>query len=160
MTEIHFEREPGQRTDVPQLAPPKEFLAAAVLMVACVIWLAVAATRFDKGRFDIPDGKALASRALTFADGEDHGIVVRDGSTGAIIKTVAPNTEQFLRGAIRGLAGRRRTMHKPADTPFTLTQWDDGRLTLDDPATGERIAVSSFGPTQVDSFRALLLTGK
>ena len=67
-------------------------------------------------------------------------------------------TNGFIRGALRALAGgRRRAGHSPS-APFLLTAWDDGRLTIEDPTTGERIAVSSFGPTQVQSFLALLDT--
>jgi hypothetical protein len=33
-----------------------------------------------------------------------------------------------------------------------LTRWSDGRLTLDDSVTRMHVAVSAFGPTQVESF--------
>jgi putative photosynthetic complex assembly protein len=160
MTQIHFEAEPGQKSAMPNLAPPRQFLVFALFMAAAAIWLAVSATRFGAGRFDEPDGKILASRSLVFTDAPDGGILVYDGNTSAKVTEVAPNTNQFLRGAIRGLARSRRAIKASADAPFVLTQFEDGRLTLDDPATGERVAISSFGPTQVDSFRALLLAGK
>ena len=160
MTQIHFEAEPGQKTAMHNLAPPRQLLVFALIMAAAAIWLAVAATRFGKGKFEEPDGKILASRSLVFSDAPDGGILVYDGNTNAKLTEVAPNTNQFLRGAIRGLARSRRAIKASPNAAFVLTQLEDGRLMLDDPATGERIAISSFGPTQIESFRSLLLIGK
>jgi putative photosynthetic complex assembly protein len=158
--EIQFEREPGQTSDIPNMSPPKSFLVLAILLIACTFWAAVAATRFGEGKFDVPDGQIVASRSLSFNDAPDGGILVYDYNAGTLASKIEPNTNQFMRGAIRGLARSRRAMQIKATAPFVLTQWDDGRLTLDDPSTGERVAVSSFGPTQIESFRALLLAGK
>jgi hypothetical protein len=57
---------------------------------------------------------------------------------------------------LRGLADRRRRGNLSAEAPFVLTAWDDGRVTIEDPLTKQRIAVSSFGPTQVKNFVGLL----
>jgi putative photosynthetic complex assembly protein len=67
-------------------------------------------------------------------------------------------TNGFVRGALRALASGRRRAGHAATAPFLLSAWDDGRVTIEDPTTGQRIAVSSFGPTQVASFLALLDT--
>jgi putative photosynthetic complex assembly protein len=160
MTQIHFEYEPGQKSHIPNLAPPRQFLAFGLVMIATALWLAVSATRFGQGRFDEPDGKAVASRSLVFTDAPDGGITVTDGNSQQVVTEVAPNTNQFLRGAIRGLARSRRAVNASPKAAFILTQYEDGRLMLDDPITGERVAVSSFGPTQIESFRALLLADK
>lgn len=156
MAEIHFEPEPGSTSAMPQLAPPKPVLRVAVVMVALVFTLAVLATRFGIGKAADVYADPVAQRALAFSDAPDGGIVVRDGATGAVALTLPQGTNGFLRGALRGLADRRRTAGKPYDAPFLLTAWGDGRVTLEDPSTGQRVAVSSFGPTQVKSFVALL----
>jgi putative photosynthetic complex assembly protein len=46
------------------------------------------------------------------------------------------------------------------DLPFRLTHWSDGRLTLEDAATGRRIELESFGPTNMQAFASLLAAGK
>src|SRR5690606_3723935 len=85
-----------------------------------------------------------------------RSILVRDDATGEVALTLPAGTNGFLRGALRAMADRRRIAQKLPDAPFLLTAWGDGRVTIEDPETGERVAVSSFGPTQVRSFVALL----
>lgn len=156
MAEIHFEPEPGSTSAMPQITPPKPILRVAVAMVVLTFALAILATRFGIGKAADVYENPVAQRALSFADAPDGGILVHDGSSGELALTLPPGTNGFLRGALRALADRRRIAEKPSDAPFLLTAWQDGRVTLDDPETGERVAVSSFGPTQVKSFVALL----
>lgn len=156
MAEIHFEPEPGATSAMHQITPPKPVLRVAVVLVALVFTLAVLATRFGIGKAADVYRDPVAQRALSFADAPDGGIIVRDGATGAVALTLPQGTNGFLRGALRSLADRRRTAGKPYDAPFLLTAWGDGRVTLEDTSTGQRVAVSSFGPTQVRSFVNLL----
>lgn len=156
MAEIHFEPEPGSKSAMQQLTPPKPMLRVAIAMIAMVFTMAILATQF--GIFKSPDiyEDPVAQRALSFDDATDGGILVKDGLTGEVALTLPPGTNGFLRGALRSMADRRRVAKKSQEAPFLLTAWGDGRITIDDPETGERIAVSSFGPTQVRSFVALL----
>lgn len=156
MAEIHFEPEPGSTSAMPQITPPRPILRVAVAMVVLTFALAILATRFGIGKAADVYENPVAQRALSFDDAPDGGILVKDGGSGELALTLPPGTNGFLRGALRALADRRRIAEKPADAPFLLTAWQDGRVTLDDPETGERVAVSSFGPTQVKSFVALL----
>lgn len=154
--EIHFEPEPGSTSAMPNITPPKPALRVAVAMVVLTFTMAFLASQF--GIFKSPDvyENPVAQRALSFADASDGGILVRDGATGDTALTLPAGTNGFLRGALRAMADRRRVAGKSNDAPFLLTAWGDGRVTIEDPETGERIAVSSFGPTQVKSFVALL----
>ncbi len=154
--EIHFEPEPGAKSAMQDLTPPKPMLRVAVVMVALTFTLAISASQFGIGKSADTYGAPVAQRALAFADAPDGGIIVRDGETGAVALTLPQGTNGFLRGALRGLADRRRTARLSHEAPFLLTAWDDGRITLEDPLTRQRVAVSSFGPTQVRSFVALL----
>lgn len=156
MAEIHFEPEPGAKDAMPNLAPPKPMLRVAVVMITLVFTLAVLATRFGIGKAADVYESPVAQRSLSFEDTEDGGILVRDGETREVALTLPNGTNGFLRGALRAMADRRRVAEYPYDSPFLLTAWDDGRVTIEDPLTGQRIAVSSFGPTQVKSFVALL----
>jgi putative photosynthetic complex assembly protein len=65
-------------------------------------------------------------------------------------------TNGFVRAAIRGLARQRHKRDIGAEPPFVLTRWDDGRHSLEDTATGERIYLEAFGSTQVQTFAELL----
>ncbi len=155
-TEIHFEAEPGARSAMPQITPPKPVLRMAVAIAGLTLTLAVLASQFGIGKSADRYGTPVAQRALRFADAPDGGILVYDGSSREVAMTLPQGTNGFLRGALRGLADRRRRGHLSSDAPFLLTAWDDGRVTIEDPLTQQRIAVSSFGPTQVKHFVALL----
>ncbi len=154
--EIHFEPEPGSTSAMPNITPPKPALRVAVAMVILTLTVATLASQF--GIFKSADvyENPVAQRPLMFEDAPDGGILVRDGETGATALSLPPGTNGFLRGALRAMADRRRKAGKSHDAPFVLTAWGDGRVTIEDPQTDERIAVSSFGPTQVRSFVALL----
>ena len=62
----------------------------------------------------------------------------------------------FLRGALRALARERRVRGLGSEQPFQLIARTDGRLTLADPATGQRIDLESFGPVNAGAFAVLL----
>jgi putative photosynthetic complex assembly protein len=155
-TEIHFEPEPGSSSAMPQLTPPKPILRVAVIVVLATFTLAVLASQFGIGKSRDEYGAPVAQRSLSFDDAPDGGILVTDGVTGELALTLPSGTNGFLRGSLRALADRRRIAQLSQEAPFMLTAWEDGRVTLDDPLTKQRIAVSSFGPTQVKSFVALL----
>lgn len=154
--EIHFEAEPGSASAMPQITPPKAFLRAAVAMATLTLVVAFLSARLGIGRSADTYGTPVVQRALRFADARDGGIVVTDAASGRLATTLPSGTNGFVRGALRALAAGRRRAGGSAAAPFLLTAWDDGRVTLEDPVTGQRIAVSSFGPTQVASFVALL----
>jgi putative photosynthetic complex assembly protein len=154
--EIHFEAEPGATSAMPQITPPRPILRVAVAMIVLVFTMAILATRFGIGKSADVYANVVAQRSLVFEDAADGGILVKDGETGEVALTLPSGTNGFLRGALRAMADRRRIGEKPYDAPFVLSAWQDGRVTIEDPQTGQRIAVSSFGPTQVKSFVSLL----
>jgi putative photosynthetic complex assembly protein len=101
-------------------------------------------------------GGPLVSRALTFEDRADGAVLVRNGETGALVTTLEPGSNHFLRGALRALTRERRKDSIGRATPFQLIAWQDGALTLEDPATGQTVAIDAFGDTQKAVFVKLL----
>jgi putative photosynthetic complex assembly protein len=57
---------------------------------------------------------------------------------------------------LRAMARERRKQGLGAEPAFELIARADGRLTLSDPATGERVDLESFGPTNAGVFARLL----
>ncbi len=107
-----------------------------------------------------PTAPAVASRDLLFRDRPDGGVAVFDaGHPSAPISIIAPETNGFLRATMRGLARQRLRQDADREVPFRLTQWEDGRLTLEDPTTGRRVEMEAFGITNEEAF-ARLLTAK
>lgn len=105
-----------------------------------------------------PDQLAAAvlnERLLRFEDRSNGGVAVIDGSTGKLLTTMT-GEQGFLRGAIRALARERASRKLGSEQPFQLISRTDGRLTLFDPATGQRIDLESFGPTNAGVFASFL----
>jgi putative photosynthetic complex assembly protein len=53
---------------------------------------------------------------------------------------------------MRGLAQERLRDGIGSETPFTLTHWDDGTMSLADKTTGREIQLDAFGPTNSGAF--------
>ena len=99
----------------------------------------------------------VKTRTLRFLDEADRGVRIEDVGTGATASIIVPGQQTgFIRGVMRGLA-RERKMHGIGSAPpFTLTQWNDGELSLTDTATGRSIELNAFGTTNRAAFAALL----
>lgn len=101
-----------------------------------------------------PDQRLAAptlERSLRFEDQSDHGVRVSDGNTGQTL-TVLYGEQGFVRGALRALSRERHARGIGSAPPFNLVARTDGRITLMDPATGQRIDLESFGPTNTAEF--------
>ena len=101
-----------------------------------------------------PDQKAAAptlQRSLVFQDHKDGGVRVEDGVTGETL-TVLHGEQGFVRGALRALSRERYSRGIGSAAPFELIARVDGRVTLFDPSTGQRVDLESFGPSNVAEF--------
>ena len=133
---------------------PRGLLAAAAALVL-VSLVSVATVRLSGIEIRSPDASPVLTRSLRFEDRADGSIAVIDGKSGAEIERVQ-GEGGFLRGALRALARERRLRDLGPEAAFELVGRADGRLTLLDPATGSRIDLDSFGPTNAGSFVRLL----
>ena len=105
-----------------------------------------------------PDQLAAAptvQRSLLFQDQKDGGVLVADGLTGEKL-TVLYGEQGFVRGALRALTRERYSRGIGSDKPFGLVARVDGRVTLMDPSTGQRVDLESFGPTNTAEFSRFL----
>lgn len=153
---IHFEPEPGARAGAPPMTVPKPALIMAGTLIVFVIILAASARIFGFGAFRESASTVLVQRDLHFADAANGGIVVTDATTNTQSALLEPGTNGFLRGALRALTRERALAGIGKAQPFRLVRYTDGRLVLLDPATSHHITITSFGPTQVESFDKLL----
>lgn len=98
----------------------------------------------------------LATRDIRFEDRADGAVLVRDARSGAVVETLQPGAEGFMRGGMRGLARQRMIAGVSPTSPFRLSAWPDGRLTLQDAATGNTMELHAFGRTNAEAFLRLL----
>jgi putative photosynthetic complex assembly protein len=138
---------------------PRAPLIAAALLVTMSI-AAVGAARYAQvDTAQVGPSPALVSRELRFEDRPDGSVAVRDARSNAQIDTLAPGADNFVRGTLRSLARERRLRSVTQDPPFQLTAHADGRLTLQDPATGTVLELAAFGVTNTGAFARFLEGG-
>jgi hypothetical protein len=105
-----------------------------------------------------PDQRAAATamqRSLSFQDQGDGSVLVTDGKTGEKLTSLY-GEQGFVRGALRALARERHSRGIGSAPPFDLVAHVDGRITLMDPSTGQRVDLESFGATNVAEFSRFL----
>lgn len=130
---------------------PLFFLAGLVLATV----VGVTAVRVSGVQIREPDAATISSRLLRFEDGAQGSVRVVDVSSGQTLQQFH-GEQGFLRGALRALARERRMRDMGPMLPFELNARADGRLTLVDTATGARLDLESFGPTNAAVFAQLL----
>jgi putative photosynthetic complex assembly protein len=139
---------------------PRGVLVGAGALIALTVAAAAAARVSGIGTTEPPVSAPVESRELRFEDRDDGAVAVYEAADGATVDVLAPGTNGFVRGVMRGLARERKRQEIGQQPPFRLTRWADGRLTLDDTATGRRIELAAFGPTNTGAFARLLHAGE
>lgn len=139
----------------PERFPRSILIAVGAAMVMSI--LAAAAGRMWGETYSKPTAPAVASRELLFRDMPDGGVAIYDArDQAAPISVAAPQTNGFLRAAMRTLASQRKRMEADREVPFRLTRYADGRLTLEDPTTHRIVEMEAFGADNEKVFAALL----
>lgn len=159
MTEIFVEPEPGTSADSTIKVPRLPLIGAAILAVLAYT-MAVSARVYGVGASNEGVSIPMVERSIRFTTEQDGSLTVLDVNTGRDIVHLTSDHNGFLFGALRGIAYKRSIAKVAPETPFALTRWQNGKITLDDPTTGMHIAVNSFGPTQVASFEQLFAEEK
>jgi len=142
-------------TTAPDFNGLPRWAPAALGALLLAVLLAVAAVRWLHVPIHSPDASAVLVRSLRFEDRPDGSVAVIDARSGRQIESVQGEAG-FLRGSLRALARERRKRSLGSEVAFELIGRADGRLTLSDPATGERIDLESFGPTNAGVYARLL----
>ncbi len=150
-----------QTTTAP--ARPTSSMTAPLVAIAVVVLgtMAYVFLKPERG-VDVPTTIAgskvavVTTRDIRFEDQLDGGIEVRDANTNAVIERVAPETNGFMRGAVRSLVRERKRSNIGADKPFSIVALADARLVLRDNVTDHEIDLASFGSTNAEVFSKLL----
>jgi putative photosynthetic complex assembly protein len=128
-------------------------------VVLLAVLVAVGLARWSGLDPRTPDAAVQWQRALQFDDLPDGDIAVLDAKTQQTVARFS-GEQGFLRSTLRALVRERHREKIGADAPFLLIGRTDGRLTLLDPATQQRIDLESFGPSNAAVFAGLRLAGQ
>ena len=145
--------EPSAITGLPHL-PLLAAGAFALLTLVAVTLVQITGV----GAIRVPDAAEVSVREFRFEDRANGSIVILDARDNHLVETVAPESNGFLRGTMRGLARERKRHGVGPELAFRLVGRADGRLTLHDPGTGRRVDLESFGPTNAAVFAKLMAT--
>lgn len=142
---------------------PREVLIGAAALLCCVLALTGAVSWGYLPQSANPElSRAAANvapaieRSLRFADREDGAVVVSDAVSGEVVKVIGFGQEGFTRATLRRLAKLRTKAGIGPEQPFVLTKWENGALSLTDPATGENAELQGYGPDHTANFESLL----
>ena len=137
---------------------PKAALIAVGAMLAVTLagTAAVRLARVSAPAAPITAPAAVAAVDLRFADQADGSIRVSDDRSGALVATLAPDTNGFVRGVMRGMARDRMSRHIGQAPPFRLSRDAGGKLWLQDTATSRLIDLEAFGSGNREAFAVFL----
>jgi putative photosynthetic complex assembly protein len=125
--------------------------------VVLVTLVAVATARLAGYRPAPPAaGAVVASADLRFEDAAAGVVRIYDWHSGRVLADLEPGDGSFIRGVLRSLVRERRSHELGTVAPFHIARHADGKLILEDRATGRRIELQAFGPTNAGAFAALL----
>jgi len=129
------------------LPHPVRLLGSLLLLVL----LAVGWARWQGVAVRFEDAPTVWQRELQFVDAPGGDVLVMDAVTGQPVARFE-GEQGFLRGTLRALARERTRRGLGPEAPLQLLGRRDGRLTLLDPSTGERIGLEAFGPSNLAVF--------
>ncbi|MHA7838451.1 MAG: photosynthetic complex assembly protein PuhC [bacterium] len=141
---------------------PRGVLLGAAVLLGFSVLSAGAARITGIGTTTSLASTPVEARTLRFEDRPDGRVVVLEETAGGQrpVDVLAPGTNGFIRSVLRGLARERMLRGIGSEPAFRLTRWTDGRLSLEDSATGRRIELDAFGPTNVAAFGRLLYVSR
>jgi putative photosynthetic complex assembly protein len=154
VAQIFVEPEPGTPANS-TIAVPRGPLIGAALLIVLVFGVAIAARVSGHTASEEPASAIAQRRSLRLELEPDGLLSVYDVQQNRQVARLDPAKNGFLFGMLRGIQQKRTVAQTDPATPFQVTLWQDGRMTLDDSTTGMHVAVNSFGPTQVASFSQL-----
>ena len=143
------------------LSVPNPTLPLAVKLIGSMLLLTLLAIGFARWQ-GISDKQADAAtvwqRDLVFADGPQGSVIVRGAQSQTEIAQFE-GEQGFLRSTLRALVRERKRQNIGPDAPMQLLGRADGRLTLLDPSTQQRIDLEAFGPSNAAVFAGLQKAG-
>lgn len=132
----------------------------AILAAGCLVLFALAsvtAARLTGYKWEWrPEGTIVATRSISFEQAANGVVSVRDAKSGAVLGSYPFNENAFMRTVMLSFRHERARTGGEQLLPYTIEQWNDGRVTVSDPVSGRSIEMAAFGRHQVETFAALL----
>lgn len=131
---------------------PRLPLYSAIALITFSIAAAAFGRITDIGTVRVTRANPVAIRDIAFQERANDVLIVADATSRETLATIPSDQDGFIRGVLRGLVRGRMLRQADGNAPYRLILWDDRRLTLSDTATGQRIDLLAFGPTNARAF--------
>ena len=125
------------------------------LVVICVILVAWARLTDRPLVAQFADLPVVAQREIVLS-ADTTGAALVTTPDGTVIADLDATEGGFIAGVWRVIERERRKWNVAPNTPVNLIRYSDGRLSLEDPTTGWKIALVGFGAGNMDAFARLL----
>lgn len=137
---------------------PRGILIAGALLITFSITVAATARLTGMGATRAVPAEVVAERMVRLALEKDGSVRASDALTGKEIAHL-PQYEYGFVGVVFSGIRRERLRSGVADSePLRLTQHADGRLRIEDPSTGQIVALDAFGQGNQAAFTPLFDT--
>lgn len=146
---------PGEKA----ILPPwfKAGVVFAIVATLCASW----SYRLDNqaiisAEASSQHGAIVQQTELHFVDTDEGSVSIINAATDLEITRLHTGEDGFMRSVMRGMVRERKAHGLGPEVPFQLTLWEDGLVSLIDPATSRRVELSAFGKDNVAAFTRLL----
>ncbi len=149
-------RRPAHLRGHDEIDIPRIVLRAAIALMVVSVLAAVWGRQTGQGVMLTAPATAAEERHLSFTDAPDGVLRIADATSGQVVALLSTGQDGFIRGVLRGLSRGRAVNRMTGGDVYVLTRWDDGRLSITDPVSGERFDLNAFGSDNLRAFAQLL----
>ena len=135
---------------------PKNALRALAAIVVLSLGCAAIGRYTGIGTSHVALAPVTESVELKFDDAADGSVLVTQYPQARQIAVLAPGTNGFIRGTVRGLVRGRKLASIGPEMPFILDRHSNGDLSLRDPANGRQLELKGFGATNFGAFEKIM----
>lgn len=133
-------------------------LFAAAALIAGSLFVATVGALSRQDAPALRADEIVAAYDIRFVDQTDGGLTAMLAD-GAVLSRMNAEESGFARGILRGLGRGRKLSGAAEESPYRLVRTRDGRLLLEDGASGVSIELGVFGSDNAESFARLWRAG-
>ena len=153
-TGLYFDAEARAMQKRDQELIPRRLIVALFSMALASILLVTFAVLTERPLVGQPIPSPVVSERLLVIEGRSNAITVSDAESGTLVLDLSNGG--FISVVNDGLERARLVSRIDGNPPVKLTLYENGRLSLTDPATGWRTEISSFGQGNIAVWLNLL----
>jgi len=137
---------------------PRPMLIGAAALILGSLFVATVGTLARQDTPPLTADQIVAAYDIRFVDQADGGMTAMLAD-GTVLARMTTEESGFARGILRGLGRGRKLTGAAEDLPYRLVRTRDGRLLLEDGASGVSIELGVFGSDNAESFARLWRAG-